>query len=61
MKPLATKLEKNNRRELARSVVDLQAVMLLYERHHPEHIRELINETHPRSPSQMAALSSSYG
>ena len=46
-KPLASKIEQHNRRDLARSIVDLQAVMLLYERQHPEYIREVFgNDLH---------------
>jgi chemotaxis protein MotA len=46
-KPLASKVEQRNRRDLAQSIVDLQAVMLLSERQHPEYIREVIgNDPH---------------
>jgi chemotaxis protein MotA len=41
-KPLAAKIEQANRHELTKCVVDLQAVMLLYERQHPVYIREII-------------------
>ena len=41
-KPLAAKIEQRNRHELTECVVDLQAVMLLYERQHPVYIREII-------------------
>ena len=44
-KPLASKIEQRNRLQLAQSVVDLQAVMLLYERQHPEYIRAVIHDT----------------
>ncbi len=40
-KPLATKVEQRNRRILSDSIVDMQAVMLLYERQHPEYIRDV--------------------
>jgi chemotaxis protein MotA len=42
IKPIASKLEQHNRQALAHCVVDLQAVMLLYERKHPQYIREMI-------------------
>ena len=44
LKPLASKLEQRNRKSLAQSVVDLQAVTLLYDRQHPEYIREVVND-----------------
>jgi len=55
-KPLASKVEQRNRRELAQSIVDLQAVMLLYEKQHPEYIREVINDTSMRhaAPAEFA-------
>jgi chemotaxis protein MotA len=49
-KPLATKVEQRNRRALTESIVDMQAVMLLYERQHPEYIRDVLrNDTHSYS------------
>jgi chemotaxis protein MotA len=45
-KPLASKVEQRNRRELTQSIVDMQAVMLLYERQHPEYIREVLDDAH---------------
>jgi len=46
-KPLASKVEQRNRHALTQSIVDLQAVMLLYERQHPEYIRDVIgNDLH---------------
>jgi chemotaxis protein MotA len=55
-KPLASKIEQRNRRLLAQSVVDLQAVMLLYERQHPEYIREVIKDTrgYDAPPAELA-------
>ena len=47
LKPLATKLDQRNRRLLAQSLVDLQAVLLLHERQHPEYIRDVINDVRP--------------
>jgi chemotaxis protein MotA len=44
-KPLASKIEQRNRHQLTQSIVDLQAVMLLFEKQHPEYIREVINDT----------------
>jgi chemotaxis protein MotA len=44
-KPLASRIEQRNRLRLTQSIVDLQAVMLLYERQHPEYIREVIMDT----------------
>jgi chemotaxis protein MotA len=55
-KPLASKVEQRNRRQLTQSIADLQAVMLLYERQHPEYIREVINDTrtHDAAPPELA-------
>ena len=49
-KPLASKVEQRNRRDLTQSIVDLQAVMLLYERQHPEYIRDVIGNACTRMP-----------
>jgi chemotaxis protein MotA len=47
-KPLAAKIEQRNRSTLTQSIVDMQAVMLLYERQHPEYIRDVLrNDTQP--------------
>jgi chemotaxis protein MotA len=57
LKPLAAKVEQRNRSRFTQSIVDLQAVMLLFERQHPEYIREIINDTRMRShPAPMAAV-----
>jgi chemotaxis protein MotA len=48
LKPLASKVEQRNRHLLTQSIVDVQAVMLLHDRQHPEYIRDVINDT--RSP-----------
>ena len=56
-KPLASKIEQRNRRDLTQSIVDLQAVMLLYERQHPEYIREVFgNDLHSHAvrPAEFA-------
>jgi chemotaxis protein MotA len=57
-KPLASKVEQRNRGQLTQSIVDLQAVMLLYERQHPEYIREVIGNTRvsnaPPEPARAA-------
>jgi chemotaxis protein MotA len=50
LKPLAAKLEQRNRHYLTQSIVDLQAVMLLFERQHPEYIREVITGTRHSAP-----------
>jgi chemotaxis protein MotA len=59
-KPLATKVEQRNRRLLTQSIVDMQAVMLLYERQHPEYIRDVLrNDAHAysvRSPELARAV-----
>ena len=61
LKPLATKVEHRNRRRLTQALADVQAVMLLFERQHPEYIREVMNDRradeHPRP--RLAALSGS--
>ena len=59
LKPLAAKVEQRNRRLFTQSIVDLQAVMLLYERQHPEYIREVINDT--RAQPQAAAFMAAAG
>lgn len=51
LKPLAAKVEQRNRRHLTQSIADLQAVMLLYERQHPEYIREVLNDMRPEARS----------
>ena len=51
LKPLATKLEQRNRRYLTQSIVAMQAVMLLFERQHPEYIRDVINDVRVPRPS----------
>jgi chemotaxis protein MotA len=48
IKPLASKLEQHNRQALTQSIVDLQAVLLLYERKHPQYIREVIQNSSAR-------------
>jgi chemotaxis protein MotA len=62
LKPLASKLERRNRRQLSQSLVDLQAVMLLYERRHPEYIREVIDYAGRNDAlhAEPAALAASY-
>jgi len=45
LKPLAAKVEQRNRQLLTQSIVDVQAVMLLQERQHPEYIRDVLNDT----------------
>jgi chemotaxis protein MotA len=42
LKPLAAKIEQRNRRRFTQSIVDVQAVMLFYERQHPEYIRQVL-------------------
>jgi len=56
-KPLASKVEQRNRRDLTQSIVDLEAVMLLYERQHPEYIRDVIGNamhSHAMRPHEFA-------
>jgi chemotaxis protein MotA len=59
-KPLATKLEQRNRARLAENLVDFQAVMLLYERQHPEYIREVVNDTRPERARHPVPSTASY-
>lgn len=62
LKPLATKLEQRNRRHLTQNVVALQAVMLLYERQHPEYIRDVINDVRvPRASVHDAFAAAAAG
>ena len=51
LKPLAAKIEQRNRHYFTQSIVDVQAVMLLFERQHPEYIREVMLERAQR-PAQ---------
>ncbi len=61
LKPLAAKVEQRNRLDYTQSIVDVQAVMLLYERQHPEYIREVINDTRsPRAP-QTSFANAAFG
>jgi chemotaxis protein MotA len=43
LKPLAAQVEQRNRRFLTQSLMAVQAVMMLYDRHHPEYIRDVLN------------------
>lgn len=56
LKPLASKVEQRNRQQLAQSIADLQAVMLLYERQHPEYIREVLNDMRAERPRPTLAF-----
>jgi chemotaxis protein MotA len=59
LKPLAAKLEQRNRHYFTQSVIGMQAVMLLYERQHPEYILEVMNNRRaPRAeaPHGFAAM-----
>ena len=47
-KPLASKLEQRGRTQVAQSVAQMQAVMMLYDRHHSEFIREVMDEASPQ-------------
>jgi chemotaxis protein MotA len=60
-KPLAAKIESHNRHELTRCVVDLQAVLLLYERRHPAYIRDMILGRSVRAASPISELMSAAG
>ena len=55
--PLASKVEQRDRRDPAQSIVDLEAVMLLYDRQHPEYIRDVIGNamhSHAMRPHEFA-------
>jgi chemotaxis protein MotA len=56
LKPFASKVEQRNRLQLTQSIVDLQAVMLLHERQHPEYIRDVFKDTrtHGMPPTELA-------
>jgi chemotaxis protein MotA len=58
LKPLAAKVEQCNRRRLTQNIADVQAVMLLHERQHPEYIREVIHDARSdgRSRPRLAAV-----
>jgi chemotaxis protein MotA len=55
LKPLAAKLEQQNRHALTQCIVDMQAVMLLYERRHPQYILEVIQSAASRPQQQPVA------
>lgn len=55
LKPLAAKLEQSNRHALTQCIVDMQAVMLLYERRHPQYILEVVQNAAARPQMQPAA------
>jgi len=61
LKPLATKLEQRNRRYLTQSIVAMQAVMLLFERQHPEYIRDVINDVRVPRASVHHAFATAAG
>jgi hypothetical protein len=61
LKPLATKLEQRNRRYLTQSIVALQAVMLMFERQHPEYIRDVINDVRVPHASVHHAFATAAG
>lgn len=43
LKPLAAQVEQRNRHFLTQSLQAVQAVMMLYDRHHPEYMRDVLN------------------
>lgn len=47
LKPLASKLEQVGRSRVQRAATEMHAVMMLYERSHPEVIRELMEGSQP--------------
>ena len=47
LKPLASKLEQAGRNKVSECVAQMQAVMLLYDRHHAEVIREVMEQLQP--------------
>jgi chemotaxis protein MotA len=47
LKPLASKLEQVGRRKVNECLTQMQAVMLLYDRHHSELIREVMEQLQP--------------
>lgn len=55
LKPLAAKLEQSNRQALTQCIVDMQAVMLLYERRHPQYILEVIQNPTARPQAEGTA------
>jgi chemotaxis protein MotA len=61
LKPLAAKLEQQNRQALTQCIVDMQAVMLLYERRHPQYILEVIQNAAARpQPQPVAAMAGAH-
>ena len=58
---IATKLEQRNRRYLTQSIVAMQAVMLLFERQHPEYIRDVINDVRVPRPSVQYGFTAATG
>ncbi len=45
LKPLASKLEQSGRQKVAECVAQMQAVLMLYDRHHSEVIREVMEQS----------------
>jgi chemotaxis protein MotA len=55
LKPMASKLEQLGRLRLNDSLSQMQAVMLLYDRHHAEVIREVMEQLEPQWLGQAAS------
>lgn len=55
LKPLAAQIEQRNRHYLTLSLIAVQAVMMMYDRHHPEYIRDVLNNVRtPQAGSRPA-------
>jgi chemotaxis protein MotA len=61
LKPLAAKIEQRNRQYLTLTLVAVQAVMMLYDRQHPEYIRDVLNNVRTPQPGPRAAPANVVG
>lgn len=61
LKPLAAQVEQRNRRQLALGLMAVQAVMMLYDRHHPEYIRDVLNNRRVSQAAPQTGFSSVVG
>jgi len=59
--PLAAQVEQRNRRQLALGLMAVQAVMMLYDRHHPEYIRDVLNNRRVSQAAPQTGFSSVVG
>jgi chemotaxis protein MotA len=62
LKPLAAQIEQRNRRYLAVSLMAVQAVVMLYERQHPQYMRDVLNNVRvSNAPASSGGFSNVVG